>query len=202
MKTVMRIVCVCCGLALLLSGGAIVSGRAQPRIDAVPDLGVCSGRACYLGIVPGETTIEDARAILRNAPQLALSDYSNLVANRWSQPFHSVQLVQVVSDGVHASYKYVDEIDLVFSGGTGVDAGRIVLQLGEPCALVLSIVGGRTVLIYPGMLLFFALDRQTEPRVFKSTSPVTQIDLFNTVSSCEQVKFGEITRPWHGFGRY
>jgi hypothetical protein len=46
---------------LLLAGGIVAYGRAQQRSNMVLDLGFdfCGDRACFLGVIPGQTTWDE-----------------------------------------------------------------------------------------------------------------------------------------------
>jgi hypothetical protein len=54
-------------LLSLISTGLIAFGKAQPPHPALAGFGVCDGRPCWNGIVPGVTTMEQANQLITAA---------------------------------------------------------------------------------------------------------------------------------------
>jgi hypothetical protein len=101
---------------------------------------------------------------------------------------------------------FVDEMDLLFPIITAVNARDIILQFGTPCTVFTGTNGYRQlVLRYPGAVVIFGRNGQSNVQVLRQGSTVIEIHIFDNFKSCEEVlvKYqSEGDQPWHGFGKY
>jgi hypothetical protein len=63
MKRLLRTVLISCIVSALLCSGAVLVGRSQPMPEFLPELGMCDGVPCYLGVVLNKTTLEQVSGI-------------------------------------------------------------------------------------------------------------------------------------------
>src|SRR5437868_2333072 len=73
MRQFLRLVMLSYSLFIVLCGGVLIIGRAHPSPDLVPELRKCNGSLCYVGIIPGKTTWNDALILLKNTPGLSFN---------------------------------------------------------------------------------------------------------------------------------
>src|SRR5262245_19623097 len=119
-----RLLLLTSGLCLILAGfclAIIERGRAEPTPEIVAGFGWCEDRLCYMGIVPGRTSWQDAKTILTSASRRiqSASDWRVVAdaddARIILQPNPGGSTVQYIS---------------ILSGAT---LGSIIALYGSPC---------------------------------------------------------------------
>jgi len=179
-------------LVLTLGIGEIL-GRAQPSYFAIPEIRQCGAVLCYLGVLPGKTTVQDAQAIVKNTAQF---DFSNPIgplqqAHKVSKPFYDIGFE-------NSPQGLVDAVDLGFPSETDVSIGAIIAQLGAPCRVRVNMDG--LGLGYPGLVVF--ADSDKDKWILKAYSPISQISIVNTGNFCQSAFTDSTVSVWHGFGSY
>jgi hypothetical protein len=180
---------------LLISSALIFASRAANPGSVMPELKVCHGQICIWNISLQDAHVEDAQLILKSEPQLVIADYSQLSAYKQTSPYYRIDLFP-------SEYsRYVNEIGLLFHYNS-ITAGDFIVAYGDPCAIVINYIPGTKVLKYPGMVVFFQVDQQAEPRRFEFFSPLREINIFNNLASCADINFDSNNLPWRGFTTY
>src|SRR5215212_7485401 len=166
MRRFLRTVLISCVISALLCVGAVLIGRSQPLPEFLPELGICSGIPCYMGIVLNKTTWEEAERIFSKTAGFTLnSEFTGAdIANG------PVARIITYSDG-----EKIYQIVLGIREGTFA-AYRLLTDLGVPCA-VFPYWAGPTrhiiVLFYQDRTVEVLLDEKgITPR-----SPIVRIDL-------------------------
>src|SRR5262249_42104249 len=106
--------------------GMMIIGRTQP-LPEIAGLELCGTRPCYLGIVVGETTWDQAKDIVANTPGWTLNPVD---AHR--SFIGEGSLVDHIT-AYHGANGIVFDMALT-SHQPFARAGDIVSQLGSPCA--------------------------------------------------------------------
>jgi len=173
----------------------IYYGQGQPELPAVSDIHLCEDRFCVLTLIPNKTPSEVALNFISSNPQFELSANSNRTAYKRTAPSYRLDLY--IRDSV------LNEIDLLFQHGSTLTASAFVAKFGRPCAVLPRYMADSIVLIYPGMVAFFADDSPPNLNRFDPSAAVEQINVFdNQITDCSRMKFdGGITR-WRGFRSY
>lgn len=185
-----------CFVVLLSSMAVMIYyGQQQPELPAVRDIHLCEDRFCVLTLIPNKTTSEAALAFISSDPQFELSADSNRTAYRRAVPSYRLDLY------LHDSV--LTELDLLFSRANVLTANAFIAKFGRPCAVLPHYMADSIVLIYPGMVAFFADDSPPNLNRFRPSAAAQQINVFdNQIDDCSRMKFdGSITR-WRGFRSY
>jgi hypothetical protein len=183
-----------------------VISQRQSASAFIHGLSLCSGKPCYLDILPGKTIWEDAQNKLRGIQEIDLfenRDYALMDFHGYEDlPNFNGRLLLIPNLDPATGKKIVSELDLSPADNLTYVGGAI-LQLGTPCAAVrlgLDDLG----LIYPGISIIARMDRIGNYFVIRPTSPVIQANLFNRIQSCADIDL-ESTQAdfsWRGFVRY
>ncbi len=198
MQKLIRVVLVCYGLLGVLCVSMIVVARTRPWSEIiVPELGSCEDTLCYMGIKPNVTSAFDAQSILNNAPKLSsvpallLEPPTMQWAIKLSELVDRIILFPAVVD-----QSIVGQVDLTLKPAT-IDAGRVVAQLGPPCAVGLSL--NTVVLVYPTSQFIF----QTNTNRLQVTSRLAVISLLGSkYSFCQGAGILPHHYVWRGFHNY
>ena len=176
-----------------LSGTAVLVGRAhadEGPSNALQTMGLdaCNGKLCFMQLVPGVTTMEQARQAM--ASYMFRDDGGD---------FHSrVGGFEVRIDGEDGSgIQHVDIQAPANSGPSSVPFSEIIRQFGTPCYVsqVMS-YDGSIVLTYPSFQLHVAIEEQGRLSLDSTISGVTLADA-PTGNLCDgDDPYGT---PWRGF---
>jgi hypothetical protein len=136
-------------LMIVLCSGALLYGRASNQSNELQDLGfgVCDGDPCFMGIVPGKTSWDEAKLILK--PYNIKQDFED-AADANVKDFRLI---------VYSSKGIINELIIQKDssyGGLGVSLGSVIQQVGTPCAAIADPRAAN--IFYPSMSLYFARD--------------------------------------------
>src|SRR5258708_27518581 len=185
-------VMVLCLVLVVTLGTSEVVGRTQPKHLSIPELRLCSDVMCFLGIVPGRTTLHDAQIIIRNSSEFDLSNPVGIIqAHKISEPFYDIAFE-------NSKMGLVAAIDLVFPTETDFSIGVLITQLGSPCRIRANMDG--LGLAYPGLEVFTSSN--DVKWVLKPDSRISQISIVDTGKFCQTAISDNTVSVWHGFGRY
>jgi hypothetical protein len=180
-----------CAILALLCFSAMLIGRIQPQ-PQIPSLNLCGARPCYLGIIVGDTTWDEARQII-SAQGLALETNTLRGAKGKTGPFDYIRMYPNVQGVV---------IDMALSAHQPIaPVGDIINQLGAPCAVysLADSSGNLLILSYPDHLQISA--RPIGWQLFPN-SPVGKIELYpaHPLLNCDRPD--GFRSYWQGFRAY
>jgi hypothetical protein len=162
---------------VVLSGLSLAIGYTQPAPDFIPGLERCGGKACFLGMIPGQTTWDTAQTIMQ-----AKIPFPNvqMVIRR----YEADRLVLVERDINNKALLGGIQISLYTNR---VTAGAVVARYHAPCAVAFY-PNGNTALTYPD-LDFFLADSTLDP-----TTPIAVLWLGADPMACQNAGVA-----WVGF---
>ncbi len=184
-------------LFMLLCAGAMLIGRSnsvQPELFQY--LKTCDGQPCYLGVVPGKTSWNDAVEIFENA-HISFDPMTNFAFEPLGFRGNALILDTPGDEAV------LDEVDLTMHSSS-VTIGSLIDHFGLPCAVVVTPVP-QIGLIFLGMSIIVNSNQFDTSQILQPTTLIQQINLFNRFQSCEQVFNSTTTvtfNHWKGFARY
>lgn len=188
MKRFYQLLATCLGILVFLCSCAVLIGRAQPQQEFLPELHACNDTLCYMNIILGQTTQQEAEAIVRAVPGMKL-DPASPTATSVTGLIRRMSIFPSATD-------IVQEIDL-FPIPSSVRMSDVVAHWGKPCA-VFSEDPSAIAFTYPGIELF-ASSRDWR---LQANSVVTRIDLYVPMMPCDRLAKNATSRIWHGFRRY
>jgi hypothetical protein len=201
------VVASCFGFLALLCA-AVIAGKAQPVVDPLPELQICSSGPCYLGIAPGKTTLDEAGKIIADTPYLQIQQpfYTAQYAGKQSEPAYLVSYEAICDMGpCNHPNPPVTQLGLSFPDKAGsINASAIIYKFGVPCTVIRQ-GPGNVILAYPGMNVFSSVDIQGDAATLRPYSPIRHINIAYIVISpgrCEQLRNCTSCVRWHGFGKY
>lgn len=158
----------CTILILTLVSIVALVARAQPQPHPVVKLGfgMCDERPCFMGLIPGITSAQQAREVM-------LKQGGTQVGSELLLRVEDVQVRVGLTDRV--SY-------IVATYFTGARRGmmpfhRLVQEFGPPCKVLATIYAGRQMMVvYPFMSVEITLSEQR----ISFDSPVTMINLWDS----------------------
>ncbi len=178
-----------------LTGTAVLHGRALSDDSAVNPLqamrlDTCNGRLCFMQLVPGVTTWDEAKQVLANYMLRDDGDH-----------FHSqVDGLQIRVDGGEYGSE-IRRVDIQSSGQAGssfsVPFSEIIRQFGTPCSVgEVRSQGGGLLLIYPSFQLSVSTE---ESGRLSPDSMVSGITLQGDSSGDLCNGYDPYSTPWRGF---
>jgi hypothetical protein len=179
-------------ILLALSFVVIGRGRAGPMREVVEGLGWCEGKPCFMGIVPGQTSWDEARSILirhggvETDIGIALSIGSSAKILVWSR--------------LEDFDKSVTVIEIHLPEGSPSTLGSLISYYGSPCAVTqpYNLNVPSFVLLYKSMS-FYATSPYSSQQDYTSLDPswpVYTVQLFDLEHGCEGTSY---TSSWRGF---
>lgn len=182
----------------LAMGVAIAIAQTHSDRELIRELDWCNGIGCFLGILPNQKTIEDAKTIVKNSGSFGFTGDSDNAAYKLSQPFYRLNFVPDKYDA-----NKVRELTLEFPADTRFNAGFVIAYFGMPCRVrLLSDQPGSIGLFYPGMVFTFSTAGQNDTSSLKTDSPLEEINVFDS-QACQWVtKDNDAIYNWSGFVRY
>jgi len=174
---------------MALTSGAVVLGRTGPGALEALGVGICDGAPCFMGILPGVTRWEDARAILAKNGGYIVEITSHAA---FTDVYYSIHHLRLTIDYYHAT----GHVTVIYiEGETGaalpVTAGDVIRYLGLPCSALIGDTPQQLSLGYPGEWL----DMRFIEKRLSLYSPVTYIGIQGSGQNC--VCGGE----WRGFAK-
>ncbi len=185
-----RIAAIGCIVFSMMCVGMILIGRAQPQPEFFRYFGICEGVPCYMGIVPGQTTWDEAQRIITNTPNFSVYTDEINTFSVFNPPQHIKFLVRE---------NIVLVIDIRLDGNNTPALGNMILRLGYPCALGLSSVP--LLFAYPYLLVW---DEQvvSPPIVIHPAMLLERVELRNETNTCSGILLERGGHPWIGFKQY
>jgi len=158
--------------------------RSQPLVNVLPEVQFCGNVGCFLDIVPGQTSWDNAVSRLRLVQGLVFDQ--NLKAG--SLPNRARQFQLYLNEN-----RRIDEIDLILRDPE-VTLGWLIAQYGHPCAIVpLSpyILGIK----YSGLAFII----EDNSGIAQRTSRIKQANILGvSMNPCEATPYDV---NWRGFTR-
>ena len=186
MKRLLLLAAVLCLSLTGLCFAVIERGRAEPTPEIVAGFGWCQDRLCYMGIVPGRTSWQEAKTILASIarPAQSASDW------RFEAISDDAQIILQPNPG-GSTVQYIS----IRSGAT---LGSVIALYGSPCT-ALNPNGVLYWTTYPSAMLVTApipRDRSLrDPREGLDPYWRVQIDLADGGYGCDMTNY----KPWRGF---
>lgn len=185
------------GFIVSLSG-AIVVGRNWPSVTA-HDLQTCIGRPCVYGILPGQTTWEQAQ-----------QTFSNIQFVEVNPNYISLQQSAQSDTEIFLSIDAINVGRIAITPTTRLPAGWLIERYGIPCGLSIYRQLGRfnktVTLRYPTLLANIeTADLQIDP--FDSVVSILLLDpayrpKYQPNICLDTVTDGARNFHWHGFASY
>ncbi len=193
MWKLLRLILLCFGFIGLLCVAEIIMSHSQPDVEFLPEISKCGDSWCYMGIEPGKTTDFNAQTILGNTPQLTMV-YSPIGGTQdyehYAKPPYKLRLFK-------SKTNVVDTINVI-PDSTNLIAGKIILNFGSPCRVILEYPS--IFLLYPGVSFQFILrGEQIEPFSTLHTIAFNSSSAMDCVSATNGPLFNYL---WSGFRRY
>ena len=183
MKRLILLTFTLCVTLLVLSLVTIGLGRVQAAPVIADGLGWCENRACYLGIVPGQTSWREATTVLVAKPGTV---QANAV---YTQADLSPRIVLW-----HATEHEIT-ITIQFLPLARPAIGSLILFSGPPCRVRYRY--DEYWLDYPNMTIATLKPNKNSPdfSAFDPHWPVSQMQITSTAQACT----GQSAKPWQGF---
>jgi hypothetical protein len=183
MKRLLLLTLTLCVTLIVMSLVTVGFGRAQAAPVIADGLGWCEDRACYLGIVPGQTSWREATTMLAAKP-------GTVRANEiYTKADLSPRVVLW-----HATEREIT-ITIQFLPFARPAIGSLILFSGSPCRVRYR--NNEYWLDYPNMII--ATNKPStvarESAAFDPHWPVSQMQITATAQACT----GQSAKPWQGF---
>jgi hypothetical protein len=177
-------------LMLVLCSGALIYGRASNQPNELQELGfgTCDGDPCFMGIVPGKTSWEDADILLKRFNP-------SIQQEGWAE--YDERHLHVI---LREAKNYVDMLDLSpieYSHSFGITLQMLIQNMGVPCAVSYSTRGSiGPALYYPS---FWVVVISNQDRI-RPLDAIEEIYVAHSEESigCKQTRASP-RKPWLGF---
>ena len=168
---------------------AIGRGRAGPMREVVEGLGWCEGKPCFMGIVPGQTSWDEARSTLIR--QGAVETDIGLTLDMEN----STKIL--VWSRLEDFDKSVNVIEIYLPEASPPTLGSFISYYGSPCAVYNRNVPSFVVL-YKSMSFntTYPHSSQQDYTSLDPSWPVYTVQLFDLEHGCEGASY---TSAWRGF---
>jgi hypothetical protein len=172
-----RFIIIFCGVLLLC---AVLVGRArtEPAPKIIDGLGVCQGMPCYMGVIPGRTTLKEARVMMPNLS--VLEDHG-----RADGSYQGTHVTLNFGDAHRISH-----IKITFAHPPTI--ATLLMLYGPPCKIRVYQYGLGLSVEYPA--LYATLDEKPPA----PQSEITQIILSESYLSRCAINKAEGEVPWLG----
>jgi hypothetical protein len=183
MKRLLLLTFILCVTIIVLSLVTVVFGRAQPVPVIAEGLDWCEDKACYMGIVPGQTSWREATTVLAAKP-------GTFPANEiYTKADLSPRIVLW-----HAAERQIT-ITIHFSALAQPTLGSLILFSGSPCRVRYRYQ--IYWLDYPYMTLATYMRPTGSPgsAAFDPYWPVSHMQIMSTEQGCKDAD----AKPWVGF---
>ena len=190
MRRFFRGIGLCAGVMALLCGSAVLIGRAPPQGDLIPDLHICNDKPCYLGIVPGKTTMNQVFALADQLPiqtttfDYSVTDLTGIVSSIQFYPSPPMPGGIIGTVAITPRDGSISSID-------------VIAHWGPPCGISRYNDHQQVVFSYPDMAFFFP----TTDWVLKP-SFAARIIFFANDRPCQDFIKSPNYIPWRGFTSY
>jgi hypothetical protein len=188
-----RLAALLCAVCAALCAVAIVIGRAQPQPELLRALGYCDGMPCYMGIVPGKTTWDEAVEIVSGTHIVHVRAADFLAAHSTIEPFLNIQI-----------RPYNDSFSVeLWTEKASVSVGQVIAFMGTPCAI--NVQRWLPIYVfYPGMSFNFYQRTPGTDIAIQLNAAIESLGLYPEYKTCDDILLNEYPyiQMWHGFSNY